>query len=44
MSPQEVAEAMILLDKLLTINQYWNHYTNKFLVKYNDILTVKVKA
>ena len=44
MVPKEVAEYILVLYPSLTINQYWNHYTNTFLVKYKNILTGKVKA
>ena len=43
-SPKEIAEAMLVINPSLTINQAWNHYTNTLLVKYKDILTIKVKA
>ena len=35
---------MIVLNPSLNINQAWNHFTYKLLVKYKDILTGKVKA
>ena len=44
MSPKEVAEATIVLNKPITINQSWNNYINKFLVEYKNIFTIKVKA
>ena len=41
---EEVVEAMLVLNKSLTINQDWNHYTNTLLVKYNYVLTEKFRS
>ena len=43
-SPEEVAEAVLVLSPSLTIKQAWNHYTNTLLVNYKGILTGKFKA
>ena len=43
-SPKEIAEAMLVINPSLTINQAWNHYTNTLLVKYKDILTGNFKV
>ena len=44
MSTKEAAEDTVFLNKSLTINQAWNHYTKLFLVNYKDTTTGKVKA
>ena len=41
---EEVVEAMLVLNKSLTINQDWNHYNNTLLVRYKDIITGNFKA
>ena len=43
MIPKDVMEAILVLNPSLTINQACNHYTITLLLKYNDILTGKVK-
>ena len=43
-SHKDISDSMIVLNPSLSINHAWYYYTNTFLVKYKDILSVNFKA